>query len=457
MLSEDRPRVRPDSARLNLSRLADEGAWTRKSILLLGALAIIVDGFDNQILGVAIPAMAREWGVLPARFAIAVAVGMIGTMLGTFFGGLLGDRLGRKRALVGSMILFGVATGVTALMNDVVGAAVCRFLAGAGMGGAIPASSSLIAEYTPSRRRFFAVTTGITSIAVGAVAAGAVASSILPEFGWRVLYVIGAGLALLVALLLARAMPESYAYLVQRGIGGARLKRAVRVLGATGNSPAQFEIEQPPRDMSSIRDILGPRLRHDTLALWAAFLITLFAMYTIVNWLPSLLSSLGFSESVSSSSIALFNAVGMIATITVAAVVSRFGSKHVLLTIAAGAMVSALVLALMPANRANAGAMLAAIAALGAFLVTLQGCLYAVAAHIYPAAIRATGIGAALSVGRIGALMSSYGGARAIGGGNFVYFLLIAIASALAFVALWLIRDHIAPAARQAMLTGERR
>ena len=451
MLGEDLALARNNSARLNLSRLANEGPWTlsRKFILLLGGLAIIVDGLDTQVLGVAVPAMARQWGILPARFAVTVAVGMIGTMLGTFVGGLVGDRFGQKRAVVGSLVLFGLATGATALMSGISGVALCRFVAGVGMGGAIPASSSLIAEFTPRNRRFFAVTAASTSIPVGGFAAGAIASLVLPAFGWHGLYLIGAGLALGVALLLAWRLPESFTYLVGHGIGGARLSRSVSVLGVSGDGAAQFGIDEPARDMSTTRDLLGLRLRHDTLSLWAVYLVTLFAMYTIINWMPSLLSNAGFSVAVSSSSIALFNGVGVVAPVAHHAVVSRFGSRRVLLTVAAGGALSALMLALMPVGHTGARATLAVIAALGAFLVTLQCCLYAVAAHIYPAAIRATGIGAALSVGRLGALISSYGGARAITGGHLVYFLLVAGASTLAFVALSVIRDHIPPAERQ--------
>lgn len=204
---------------IDIGLLVEEGAWStsRKQVLLLCALAIILDGLDNQILGFAIPSMIKEWSVTRGDFAPALALGFVGMTVGTPIGGIVGDWLGRKVALIASVFLFGAATLAIAAAHGVGEVSLYRFLAGLGLGGALPAATALIAEFTPKRNRSLSVMLGIVCIPIGGMIGGVLAAQLQPEYGWRMLFVVSGILPMIVALILVAALPESPQYLLARG------------------------------------------------------------------------------------------------------------------------------------------------------------------------------------------------------------------------------------------------
>ena len=145
---------------IDAGRLLDDGRWTayQQRLVFLTALAIIFDGADNQLLGTAVPAMMREWQLARAAFAPVLALGLVGMMIGGAVAGLAGDRLGRKTALVGSVVVFGLATAAAAAVHGIAGLSATRFLAGVGLGGALPNAAALASEFVPKRHRAIAVT-----------------------------------------------------------------------------------------------------------------------------------------------------------------------------------------------------------------------------------------------------------------------------------------------------------
>ena len=159
---------------VDVAVLLDEGPWTgyQKRLVFATALTIILDGFDNQVLGAAIPALMREWGVPRAAFAPILTSGMAGMMFGGALGGYVGDRLGRRVALLASVISFGVLTILVSAADSVLMLGVLRFFAGLGLGGAMPNAAALSSEYVPRRNRPFAVTLTIVCIPLGGALAG---------------------------------------------------------------------------------------------------------------------------------------------------------------------------------------------------------------------------------------------------------------------------------------------
>jgi hypothetical protein len=136
-------------------QLLDEGPYTafQKVVVLLAALSIVMDGFDGQLIGFAIPLIIKEWNVTRAAFAPVVAAGLVGMGIGSACAGLFADRFGRRWAVIGSVLLFGSATCAIGLAPNLMTIAVLRFLAGLGIGGALPSSTTMTAEFTPLRRR----------------------------------------------------------------------------------------------------------------------------------------------------------------------------------------------------------------------------------------------------------------------------------------------------------------
>src|SRR5688500_16316455 len=168
---------------------------------------------DGQLLANAIPALTIEWGQPRAAFATASAAAPFGMIIGGLLGGMLGDRAGRRTALIGSVITFGVLTLAAAFVTTIPMLALVRFLAGIGLGGAMPNAAALVAEFAPLRHRPLAITATIVCIPLGGFLGGLLAGQIIPVYGWRVLFVAGGLAPALLALSLLKILPESPGYL----------------------------------------------------------------------------------------------------------------------------------------------------------------------------------------------------------------------------------------------------
>ena len=440
------------SAAIDVGRLLDEGPWSRqqKLFVLLTALTIVFDGIDNQLLGVVVPSMMRDWTLPRNAFAPVVASGMFGMMVGGAIAGLVGDRVGRRVALIGSVILFGVTTLAAGAAGGVVTLGVLRFIAGLGLGGAVPNAAALASEYVPKRHRPFAVTLTIVCVPLGATFAALLGGFILPVLGWRSLFVIGGLMPLALALVLWRALPESPRYLARRPDRWPELAHTLRRAGNEIPASATF-VDESERYVASAstRELFVPDLRRDTLALWAAFFFGLLAVYTAFNWVPSMMTGAGLPLSVATNGLAAFNLGGVAGAVLGGLLIARIGSRITMLTMTAGAILGALALASLPLTAASPHLpIIALLGFTGALINGVQTTMYALAAHVYPTSIRATGVGTAVAVGRAGGVISSYVGAWAIeAGGSPAFFGAIGGAMLVAFASLAAVKKHV-PASR---------
>src|SRR5437879_3233193 len=163
------PSGSPDQNVVDVSVLLDAGRWSGAQMIAvaLAALAIIFDGLDNQLLGLATPAIIAEWKIGPRQLAPVLAFGLVGMTLGAALGGLIGDRFGRKFTLIGSVMSFGALTLAISTANDLWALGALRFLIGLGLGAALPNAAALASEFVPKRHRSFAVTLTIVCVPLG--------------------------------------------------------------------------------------------------------------------------------------------------------------------------------------------------------------------------------------------------------------------------------------------------
>src|SRR5437879_12247476 len=203
---------------VDVGQLLDEGQWSGyQKLLILGtALTIILDGIDNQLLGNAVPSMMRDWSLPRGAFTTVLALGPLGMMFGGALGGMLGDRIGRRTALLSSVLAFAALTLAISTVNGVMLLGILRFLAGLGLGGAMPNAAALASEYVPRRQRPFAVTLTIVCIPLGGTLAAFLSARVLPVYGWRMLFVMGGIIPIVLALVLLKCLPESPRYLASR-------------------------------------------------------------------------------------------------------------------------------------------------------------------------------------------------------------------------------------------------
>ena len=337
-------------APVDVSRLLDGGRWGayQRWLVALTALTIVFDGIDNQLMGVTIPTIMREWSLPRSAFAPVVSLSYVGMMFGGAIAGLVGDRFGRKVALLGSMVVFGGMTMAVAAADGVGSLGALRLLAGLGLGGAIPNAAALAAEYVPIRERPVAVTVTIVCVPLGATLAGLVAIPALPAFGWRTLFLVGGLMPLSAAVALTWLLPESPRYLARHPNRRVELVRSLQRMGhdvaddTTFVDPSSAIVRR-----ASIGTLFTSDFRVDTLALWAAFFSCLLAVYLAFSWIPSMLAGAGFSSSVASTGIMAFNLGGVIGALIGGVSITRWGSRRSMLVMTGLAVVSAAVMSLM--------------------------------------------------------------------------------------------------------------
>jgi AAHS family 4-hydroxybenzoate transporter-like MFS transporter len=399
--------------------------WTgyQRWLVALVAAAVVFDGIDNQLLGIVIPSVMAEWGAPRSAFAPVVSLGYAGMMIGGAAAGLIGDRLGRRTALLGSMVVFGLMTLAAAMVDSIAPFAILRLLAGIGLGGAIPNAAALAAEYVPAAMRPVAVTITIVCVPVGGTLAGVLGIQALPIVGWRTLFVVGGVAPIVAAAVMLWLLPESPQFVRPSAHATGKL---------------------------SIASLFGLEFRRDTAALWVSFFSCLLSVYLGFSWLTTLLTGAGFDTATANMGITVFNLGGVAGALLGGVAISRFGSRISMLAMTAVAVAGAGALAVMPINPfASTLPLIAMLTLLGAAINGVQVAMYVLAAHVYPTAIRATGVGTAVAFGRIGAVLTGYVGSWAIDfGGTTSYFTVVALMMLVTFGSLAAVVRHV-PARRQ--------
>jgi AAHS family 4-hydroxybenzoate transporter-like MFS transporter len=388
-------------------------------LVFLTATTVVFDGIDNQLLGVVIPTVMGEWQLAKPAFAPVVSLGYAGMMAGGALAGVAGDRIGRRRALLWSVAVFGLMTLAISAVHDVKTLAALRFLAGIGLGGALPNAATLAAEFVAPAQRPMAVTATIVCVPLGGMLAGILGSHFLEVVGWRALFVVCGLAPLIAAAALTRLLPESPGYLERSN-----------------------DRKTPGAPIASL---FAAEVRRDTIALWFSFCGCLLAVYLGFSWLPTVLAGAGFDPGVASSGITAFNLGGVVGALASGALMSRVGSRAAMLTMNVGAIAGALTLSLMTISiEAPLAPIMIMLTITGGLINAIQTTMYALATNVYPGAMRASGVGAATAVGRTGAILSGYAGPWALAfRGSASYFALIAGAMVVCFLALATVRRHV--------------
>jgi MFS transporter, AAHS family, 4-hydroxybenzoate transporter len=374
-------------------------------VLMLLLLALMCDGFDLQLVGVAAPWITEAWGVKPADLVGPVqSANLFGMMLGAIFLGSLGDRIGRKKIIVGGVVLFGLMTLACTLTTSVLQLGIVRFLTGVGLGGVLPNVIALAAETTPRAKRARWTSIVIIGMSLGSGMPGFVAAELVPAHGWQALFIIGGVLPLVIAGLLAVFLPESLLFQTNSGQRESVARRVKEMEPALAITPeTNFTLRGAAEGgKGTFSDLFAPGLRLTTPMLWVMFAGVLLSMHFLNSWISTVLKLGNLSPQQFSLTNSFFHWAGTIAAIATALVLGRLGLKWVvvlltiglasLLTIATVGFSSPLILTL-------------AVCFAGFGVIGCQGALNASAGLIYPTNVRTTGVGAALGIGRIGSLM----------------------------------------------------
>src|ERR1700738_3013659 len=199
-------------------------------LLLTCAAVLFLDGFDTTAIGYVAPSLAKEWGLTKAALGPVFSAGLFGLMIGALTLGPLADRIGRKKIIVFSTLAFGIGTLVTAFVPDVNALLAIRFLTGLGLGGAMPNTIAMTSEFNPQRRRATMVMIMFCGFSLGAALGGLLAAALIPQFGWRSVFVVGGIAPLVLVPILAWRLPESVRFLAAHGRAPERVAHLLKLI-----------------------------------------------------------------------------------------------------------------------------------------------------------------------------------------------------------------------------------
>jgi MFS transporter, AAHS family, 4-hydroxybenzoate transporter len=402
----------PASSSVNITELIDRyplGRFQIRIIVLCGLVALL-DGFDLLAIGVAAPAMAGPLHIAPNHFGLLFSAALFGLMLGAFALGPIADRYGRRCVLIGATATFGVFTLCTASAATLPQILLFRFLAGVGLGGAMPSFISLAAEYTPGSNRQAVVGLLWTGFPLGGVMVGLLASRLVNTVGWQSLFCIGGILPLVLSIVLIRVLPDSIEFLVMRGAAWRDIRDLLVRISPTVNiaSDCQFVINDEKTRGVPVWQLFSAGRAGGTILLWASYFVTFLMLVTSGAWTPTLLQRAGIDSAQSSVAIALFALGSVVGTPLAGFLVSRFAARRVLPTALVG---SAMTLGAVGHASQSIALVIVFLAFAGFFLGIASSGLIVLAPLLYSTAIRSTGVGWAMGLGRLG----SFVGPLAIG------------------------------------------
>lgn len=419
---------------LDLESIIDSVRVTRFqiAIVVLCMMVAMVDGFDTQAIALAAPEIAAAWGVAPASLGLVFGAGLLGGLLGAMLFGTAGDRYGRKPALLVSVLLFALVSLLTPFTASVPALTMVRLVTGLGLGGALPCLIAITSEYAPKRLRATLVSLMFCGFPLGAVLGGVAASRMIPAWGWHSLFYAGSALPLLLLPTLAALVPESARFLALRD-----RQEAVRRLLARMQSPERWDgslAMSPSASQSSVAALLNGERRAGTLLLWSTLFLSLLLTYFLINWIPILARQGGIDIRTAVLAVSALNLGAIAGCLLIGRLVDRFGASR---PIAAGFVCGALAIALI--GLLDGGGSLLGLAFLaGLFSIGAQMCTVTLCASFYETGLRATGVGWALGVGRIGAVIGPVLGGLLLATGVPVagLFVLVGLMSAIAAAAM---------------------
>ena len=297
--------------------------------------------------------------------------------------------------------------------------------------------------------RQVAVALIIVGVPVGGVIGAQISAGIIPVYGWRGALVAGGILPALVALACFFFLPESPRYLARDSRNTERLASILNRISPASkfSSSDDFilreEVEQT--NGGGVIALLASRWRRDTLAIWLTMITSLFAVYGFFNWLPLVLANSGMPLTIALRGALFFNLGGVIAALALAYFLGRHGSRRLMLLIASCGVISTLVTGLLGDAGYPTAVIIALLGVCGACILGLQAALLSLAAHIYPTAMRSTGVGWASGVARLGAIGSAFGGGFLVGLGEGLtpFFVGMSAVLLLSLVGIALIRRHL--------------
>jgi AAHS family 4-hydroxybenzoate transporter-like MFS transporter len=378
-----------------------------KALCAIMALVTLLDGYDTFNPAYVIHYVTKPWGLTPGTAGLLISSGLIGFLIGSIAHGPIADRLGRRATLLTALWIVNIFTVATALLGDgFVSFCILRVLTGVGLGTLLPLSTTYINELAPTR-----VSNGFSLFGVGlgwsmgGALAGIVGVFLTPNFGWQVLYWFGS-LSILLTIALHLALPESPKFLAR----AKRTEELTALLARLRPERAQvyaratlLTAEEGVPSRAKLAALLTPAYRRTTLSIWSTAFLSLFVIFGLTGWIPTVMMQRGETFAASFGFGALMQVMSFVGGIVLAIVADRRVVRTERLMALWWGLGSAAVISLVVLNDHLCNFLL--VAAAGFFAIGAQFVLNNFTANVYPTSIRASGVGMELGIGRVGAIL----------------------------------------------------
>lgn len=394
------------SAERRVEELIDSSPMRLSQWRAIGLCSIVamLDGFDLQVMSFVAPIVSERFDFGPEVVGYLLSAALAGLMLGSFVASPFSDRFGRKPVIIAACLLMGTFSFLTAFAADATEFIAFRFLTGLGLGAALPNIQTLTSEIVPKRRRALLMTLMFLGFPAGAIFGGLGSTHIIAEFGWESLFVIGGVLPFFTAVLLFFCMDESFRWLASKKPNSTALLEFMEISRVSAsNAKPSFLPEEPSQNLEPIAEHpLGANARVLTFFLWLLFFSNLMLLYTLLTWLPSLMARLGESLDFAIHAAVVFNIGGAAGGMFLAWLMDRMGGVVALTSAYVLAIMLLLIVAMLGLDGST---LMVGIFILGIPVAGTPFGVSALAASLYAPPVRGRGVGWALAVGRLGAVI----------------------------------------------------
>ncbi|MDG2174619.1 MAG: MFS transporter [Gammaproteobacteria bacterium] len=390
-----------------IATLINQGpmSGTQKLVVAFAIVLHMLDGFDILVMSFTATDISATWDLSASQLGVLLSSGLIGMALGSMFLAPLADKFGRRNLILLSLSFITAGMLLSSVSQNMVLFGVMRLLTGFGIGGILVNLTVITAEFTSDKWRTLCLTLFASGFPLGAILSGGIAVVLIADFGWRAVFLFGGICSGVMIPVVYKLLPESLDYLLGQRRPGT-LEKVNKVLGRMGHQPINELPELPAAQASNeskLRQLFSANIRRSTLLFWIAIFAVLFNFYFVMSWTPRLLTAAGLSAEQGISGGVALNLGGIIGSLTLGylaaflnlqRLIAVFMLLAIVFTVAFSQFYTELIIALVLAT------------GIGFMLNAAIAGLFALGPSLYPVSIRSTGMGWAIGVGRVGALIS---------------------------------------------------
>ena len=397
--------------RNSVQALVDDSPMSSSQIItvLLCVILNMMDGVDILLTAFTAAELMKEWSLTNSSLGILLSAGLFGMAAGAMLLAPMGDKWGRRTTIIVSLVIIGVCVVASSYATNYLQFAGWRFFTGVGVGGMIANISTISAEFSSLKRRDFSVSLVLSGNPVGGVLGGIATVYLIAHYDWRTAFFVAGCCSLLLLPLIFWKLPESVVYLVSARPGNA-LEKINKILNQMNHRPItalpNIETKSNSCEKQSVLSSLFDKGNiANTLYLWIAFFTIMFSFYFIMSWTPKLLVQAGMSLSEGISGSIVLNFGGIIGAPVLGFFAAKYKLQNLIMLYTVSTSILMVCFGLITDSFAPA---LFVALFLGFFLFGSIIGVYTITPYVYKVKQRATGLGYAMAVGRLGAVLAPY-------------------------------------------------